>query len=249
MPKNISLTLKEIQLSTKIEEDKNKDNENNEDENKKDNKEFFKEPLPVNLNKKNTNSNVNNINPNFKISNKKYIPHIKILSDENKTKEPLPKLTFQETLFYHHSNPLQEISFTPQKYLSLCSNLFYYFNIYIPKVISPGPQIVISKYNSDFNNSYGVYQTLYNNLHRIPNVIKYLSLFKTIKCPDRKLVEYDSGKLIKLAELLKKLYLNKSKALIFTQMTRMLDILEIFLNIHGFPFRRKHQSRIASTNS
>ena len=238
MPKNISLTLKEIQLNAKIEEDKNKDNENNKEENKKDNKEFFKEPLPVNLNKKNTNSNVNNINPNFKTSNKKYIPHIKILSDENKTKEPLPKLTFEETLFYQHSNPLQEISFTPQKYLSLCSNLFYYFNIYIPKVISPGPQIVISKYNSDFNNSYGVYQTLYNNLHRIPNVIKYLSLFKTIKCPDRKLVEYDSGKLIKLAELLKKLYLNKSKALIFTQMTRMLDILEIFLNIHGFTYVR-----------
>ena len=69
-------------------------------------------------------------------------------------------------------------------------------------------------------------------------MLKYLSLFKTIKCPDRKLVEYDSGKLIKLAELLKKLYLNKSKALIFTQMTRMLDILEIFLNIHGFTYVR-----------
>jgi SNF2 family DNA or RNA helicase len=41
-----------------------------------------------------------------------------------------------------------------------------------------------------------------------------------------------------LAELLKKLYLNKSKALIFTQMTRMLDILEIFLNIHGFTYVR-----------
>ena len=235
MPKNISLTLKEIQLGPKIDEEKNKNNENN---SKDETKDLFKEPLPVNLNKKNTNLNVNNINPNFKVSNKKYIPHINILSDENKTKEPLPKLTFEETLFYHHSNPLQGMSFTPQKYLSLCSNLFYYFNIYIPKVISPGPKIIISKYNSDFNNSYGMYQTLYNNLHRIPNVIKYLSLFKTIKCPDRKLVEYDSGKLIKLAELLKKLYLNKSKALIFTQMTRMLDILEIFLNIHGFTYVR-----------
>ena len=51
-------------------------------------------------------------------------------------------------------------------------------------------------------------------------------------------MEYDSGKLIKLGELLKKLYANKSKALIFTQMTRMLDILEIFLNIHGFTYVR-----------
>ena len=229
MPKNASFTLKEIQLTNNLEGDKNK----------KENKDLFKEPLPVNLSKKKENINPNqNISANFKTKNKKFIPHIKILSDEKETKEPLEKMTFEETLFYHHSNPLKNMSFTPQKYLSLCSNLFYYFNIYIPKVISPGPQIIISKYNSDYKNSYGVYQTLYNNLHRIPNVIKYLSLFKTIKCPDRKLVEYDSGKLIKLAELLKKLYINKSKALIFTQMTRMLDILEIFLNIHGFTYVR-----------
>ncbi len=236
MPKNLSLTLKEINLNNQILDDKNNENNSKED-NKKENKDLFKEPLPVNINKKNNNINTNE-NINFKTSEKKYIPHIKILSDEKVTKEPLEKLSFEETLFYQHSNPLKNMSFTPQKYLSLCSMLFYYFNIYIPKVISPGPQIIISKYNSDFNNSYGVYQTLYNNLHRIPNVIKYLSLFKTIKCPDRKLVEYDSGKLIKLAELLKKLYINKSKALIFTQMTRMLDILEIFLNIHGFTYVR-----------
>ena len=234
MPKN--LTLKEIQLSSDLENDKIVKDNNNSDS-KKENKDLFKEPLPVNINKKNSILN-SNVNINFKISPKKYIPHIKILSDEKVTKEPLQKITFEETLFYQHSNPLKDMSFTPQKYLTLCSNLFYYFNIYIPKVISPGPQIIISKYNLDYNNSYGVYQTLYNNLHRIPNVIKYLSLFKTIKCPDRKLVEYDSGKLIKLAELLKKLYLNKSKALIFTQMTRMLDILEIFLNIHGFTYVR-----------
>ena len=162
MPKNISLTLKEIKLDSKIDDEKK--NENIKDD-KKDSKDIFKEPFPVNINKKNTNINNNpNISANFKRNtNKKYIPHIRILSDEKKTKEPLPKLTFEETLFYQHSNPLQEMSFSPQKYLSLCSNLFYYFNIYIPKVISPGPQIIISKYNSDYNNSYGVYQTLYNN--------------------------------------------------------------------------------------
>lgn len=58
---------------------------------------------------------------------------------------------------------------------------------------------------------------LYNNLNRIPSVQKYFSLFKTISFPDKKLVEFDSGKLIKLAQLLKKLKQNKSKALIFTQ--------------------------------
>ena len=114
----------------------------------------------------------------------------------------------------------------------------YYFRIYIPKVISCGPKYVLSKVSSSLTKVNRDYQTLYNNLNRISNVVKYLSLFKTISCPDRKLVEYDSGKLIKLSGLLKKLYANKSKALIFTQMTRMLDILEIFLNIHGFTYVR-----------
>jgi SNF2 family DNA or RNA helicase len=79
---------------------------------------------------------------------------------------------------------------------------------------------------------------LYNNLSRIPNVQKYFALFKIISFPDKNLVEYDSGKLIKLAMLLKNLKLNKSKALIFTQMTRMLDLLEVFLNLHGYTYVR-----------
>ncbi len=79
---------------------------------------------------------------------------------------------------------------------------------------------------------------LYNGLNRIPSVQRYFSLLKTISFPDRKLVEYDSGKLIKLSFLLKKLKNNKSKVLIFTQMTKMLDILEIFLNLHGYKYVR-----------
>ena len=230
-------------------EDKKKTGENNSNNNsdtkkdKKDDSNVFKEPLPVNKknsNQNNKNNDTNNTNNNTANNTppKKYIPHIKVLSDEKVTKDPILDINYEQTLFYRHSNPLLNLIYNPQKYLSFCDILFYYFNIYIPKVISPGPQISISKSNLNFSNSYGIYQTLYNNLLRVPNVLKYLSLFKTIKCPDRKLVEYDSGKLIKLGQLLKKLYANKSKALIFTQMTRMLDILEIFLNIHGFTYVR-----------
>lgn len=79
---------------------------------------------------------------------------------------------------------------------------------------------------------------LYNGLNRIPSVQKYFSLFKIISFPERKLIEYDSGKLIKLANLLKKLKDKHSKCLIFTQMTKMLDILEVFLNLHGYKYVR-----------
>ena len=244
MPKNFN-----AKKENENDEDKKKTGENNSNNNsdtkkdKKDDSNVFKEPLPVNKknsNQNNKNNDTNNTNNNTANNTppKKYIPHIKVLSDEKVTKDPILDINYEQTLFYRHSNPLLNLIYNPQKYLSFCDILFYYFNIYIPKVISPGPQISISKSNLNFSNSYGIYQTLYNNLLRVPNVLKYLSLFKTIKCPDRKLVEYDSGKLIKLGQLLKKLYANKSKALIFTQMTRMLDILEIFLNIHGFTYVR-----------
>eukprot|EP00884_Botryococcus_braunii_P006564 jgi/Botrbrau1/15909/Bobra.40_1s0091.1 len=56
--------------------------------------------------------------------------------------------------------------------------------------------------------------------------------------PDRRLIQYDCGKLQELAELLAKLKAGKHKALIFTQMAKMLDILEVFLNLHGYTYLR-----------
>ncbi|CAG8482252.1 7854_t:CDS:10 [Ambispora leptoticha] len=59
-----------------------------------------------------------------------------------------------------------------------------------------------------------------------------------IAFPDKRLLQYDCGKLQKLDELLRNLKADGHRALIFTQMTRVLDILEIFLNIHGHRYLR-----------
>jgi E1A-binding protein p400 len=56
--------------------------------------------------------------------------------------------------------------------------------------------------------------------------------------PDRKLIQFDSGKLQTLAVLLRDLKKGGHKCLIFTQMSKMLDILEIFLNLHDHSFVR-----------
>ncbi len=56
--------------------------------------------------------------------------------------------------------------------------------------------------------------------------------------PDKSLVQYDCGKLQQLDLLLRDLKKGGHRALIFTQMTRMLDILEIFLNLHGYTYLR-----------
>lgn len=51
-------------------------------------------------------------------------------------------------------------------------------------------------------------------------------------------MEYDAGKLQELGRLLKEKKQKDSKAIIFTQMSKMLDILERFLNLHNFPYVR-----------
>ncbi|KAL8364805.1 hypothetical protein RB595_003873 [Gaeumannomyces hyphopodioides] len=60
----------------------------------------------------------------------------------------------------------------------------------------------------------------------------------SIQFPDRRLLQYDCGKLQALDRLLRKLQSGGHRALIFTQMTKVLDILEQFLNIHGHKYLR-----------
>ncbi|KAL9086910.1 MAG: hypothetical protein Q9165_006916 [Trypethelium subeluteriae] len=60
----------------------------------------------------------------------------------------------------------------------------------------------------------------------------------SIAFPDKRLLQYDCGKLQQLDKLLRKLQAEGHRALIFTQMTRVLDILEQFLNIHGHRYLR-----------
>ena len=68
-------------------------------------------------------------------------------------------------------------------------------------------------------------------LHR--NAVKLQIAF-----PDPSLLQYDCGKLQKLAELLRERSAGGHRVLIFTQMTRILDILETFLNFHGYLYLR-----------
>ncbi|BFZ53376.1 swr1 complex component [Savitreella phatthalungensis] len=60
----------------------------------------------------------------------------------------------------------------------------------------------------------------------------------SIAFPDKRLLQYDCGKLQRLDALLRDLIPKGHRCLIFTQMTRMLDVLEQFLNIHGHRYFR-----------
>ncbi|KAF9448264.1 hypothetical protein P691DRAFT_781222 [Macrolepiota fuliginosa MF-IS2] len=59
-----------------------------------------------------------------------------------------------------------------------------------------------------------------------------------IAFPDPSLLQYDCGKLQELKRLLQEKKAGGHRILIFTQMTRILDILEIFLNLNGYLYLR-----------
>lgn len=69
------------------------------------------------------------------------------------------------------------------------------------------------------------------NLHRAAVKLQ-------IAFPDPSLLQYDCGKLQELARLLRERKSGGHRVLIFTQMTRILDILETFLNFHGYLYLR-----------
>ncbi|CCM02977.1 uncharacterized protein FIBRA_05092 [Fibroporia radiculosa] len=68
-------------------------------------------------------------------------------------------------------------------------------------------------------------------LHRV-------SVKLQIAFPDPSLLQFDCGKLQELSRLLRERKAGGHRILIFTQMTRILDILEIFLNFHGYLYLR-----------
>lgn len=68
--------------------------------------------------------------------------------------------------------------------------------------------------------------------------IREISIRQQLAFPAARLIQYDCGKLQVLDLLLRKLKQESHRVLIFTQMTKVLDILEIFLNLHGHTYLR-----------
>lgn len=116
----------------------------------------------------------------------------------------------------------------------------------LPKCTSAAPELVSSKVNhrnmidaiSQVVRGSGEQRKVVHNLKQYFAKFYDSSIRQRIFFPDRKLVQFDSGKLQTLAALLIKLKKGNHKCLIFTQMSKMLDIFEIFLNLHDFSYLR-----------
>ncbi|KAJ2781247.1 swr1 complex component [Coemansia javaensis] len=68
--------------------------------------------------------------------------------------------------------------------------------------------------------------------------LRPLEVRQQIAFPEPFLLQYDCGKLQVLARLLRRLVRAGHRVLIFTQMTRMLDVLETWLNLHAYRYLR-----------
>ncbi|KAI9759465.1 MAG: hypothetical protein M4579_002305 [Chaenotheca gracillima] len=73
---------------------------------------------------------------------------------------------------------------------------------------------------------------------QLPDPFHEARIRLSIAFPDKRLLQYDCGKLQRLDKLLRELQAGGHRALIFTQMTKVLDLLEQFLNIHGHRYLR-----------
>ncbi|KAF9012672.1 SNF2 family N-terminal domain-containing protein [Cyathus striatus] len=88
------------------------------------------------------------------------------------------------------------------------------------------------------DSAFRIRNTILSQPLNFDDVLHRTSVKLQIAFPDPSLLQYDCGKLQQLTELLREKKAGGHRVLIFTQMTRILDILEIFLNFHGYLYLR-----------
>lgn len=120
-----------------------------------------------------------------------------------------------------------------------CSHVYSRFIFYVPAVKSPEPELQVwhpppSKYWGQQQD-----QRLIQRLFSKPATsLHHIASAMVTQFPDPRLIQYDCGKLQTLDRLLRKLKTDGHRVLIFTQMSKMLDVLEAFLNFHGYIYLR-----------
>merc|ERR1719232_1603837 len=132
----------------------------------------------------------------------------------------------QEISCYGNSFEPPQLVYNLDKALSRLSSIFSQFVMYIPAVTVP-TQPLLTPVST---------KILTERSSRFPG--DFLTSKFQIQCPDTRLIQYDCGKLQVLSKLLQTLQAGGHRALIFTQMTKMLDVLEAFLNYHGYVYMR-----------
>ncbi|OII73738.1 SWI SNF2 family ATPase [Cryptosporidium ubiquitum] len=91
--------------------------------------------------------------------------------------------------------------------------------------------------NELFYNSY-ISLKVYNLINASNTYLHNVSFLKKCLVPPRRIIEDDCGKFQILSRILHKLFNEGHRCIIFTQMSKMLDVLESFINYRGYNYLR-----------
>lgn len=141
--------------------------------------------------------------------------------------------------YFSRTEALAEAIKSTERIVDELRDIFDRFVVYVPAAKAPHPQFHVShppphklwrdqrleiKLSHIFSSKFALFHPIERSM---------LTQF-----PDVRLIQYDCGKLQSLDILLRQLKVGGHRVLIFTQMTRMLDVLEAFLNYHGYIYLR-----------
>ncbi|XP_012272468.1 helicase domino isoform X3 [Orussus abietinus] len=141
--------------------------------------------------------------------------------------------------FFSSTEALAEAIRSTEMIVEQLKEAFERFVVYVPAVRAPSPRFHVSHPPP---HKLWTHQRLQTELQH--QLSPKMALFHPVasamatQFPDPRLIQYDCGKLQSLDRLLRKLKADSHRVLIFTQMTRMLDVLEAFLNFHGHIYLR-----------
>lgn len=139
------------------------------------------------------------------------------------------------TRFWERENPVDNLTLvqsTKTRSDQMSSLVDKYACITPAVVANDFSTLAVTEANSNFIRSDPISTSVSNDPFHLPR------MRMSIAFPDKRLLQYDCGKLQRLDKLLRTLQAGGHRALIFTQMTKVLDILEQFLNIHGHRYLR-----------
>jgi len=128
---------------------------------------------------------------------------------------------------------------SPEQVVESLSEIIDRFVFCVPGVSAPSISMHVSHYSpSKRVQEVFLQQALYDDLSPRFDFLNKIMVNMRTTFPELRLIEYDCGKLQTLSRLLNELKSQDHRVLIFTQMSRMLDILEQFLNYHGHTYLR-----------
>jgi len=139
---------------------------------------------------------------------------------------------------YDYSTKLADIVLSPVERFQKMIDQVESFMFAIPAARAPSPVCWCSKSGTSVFIDLIYKERCSKTLLPLLTPLRPAIVRRQLYFPDRRLLQFDCGKLQQLAILLRRLKSEGHRALIFTQMTKMLDILEAFINLYGYTYMR-----------